>query len=454
MSVKYTSLRDSGRWCVLAALLIGFMPAGVRAQGYEACGPAPAVKAALDQFPQQKPADTDWQYREQRLAARQALLRQYPNDVFIQQAYIHSVGTASEKEKVIAEYKSRHEQNPASAQLTYLYGLTLVGRQTPEAIKLFKAALEQDRAFALPHLQLVTIYNSRVFSDKAQSMQHLQAYLDACPASLEGYGALTGVADKEFLRPYAVKLRTLVENRGDADAVGAYGTLWALEFKTHPASEYEALRRQVGQDLARLRQLPLKDKPQWYQTLERGYDLVGDKKQVEWADDQFLTRIPQFCATVASSKFFDDRMFPGADSPPDKKHAFYSALYEQSGQWLQERPNCLMFWAYRFYGIENLDDIPAAQVKADVDQMLEATARNIGPEGFPSGHTPGPPKPSQKSIWTPSAWSSGHRKALSNGKLSQRRPFTISTPSRTPTPRIELKTAFACWGTRSRDICN
>jgi len=386
ISTGFPSMRNSQlvRW-VFLALLLGFIPAGVWAGTSDVCGPAPAVKAALDQLPQKTPADTEWGFHEKRLAALQALLRQYPDDVFVQQANLRWGRTVARKDLQISEYKSRHEQNPASAPLDYLYGLTLVGRQTPEAIKLFDAALKQDPAFALPHLELVTIYRSQVFSDKAQSVQHLQAYLDACPASLEGYGALTGVADKEFLRPYAVKLRALVENRSDADAVDAYRTLWALEFKTHPASEYDALRRRVGQDLARLRQLPLEDKPQWYQTLERGYGLVGDKKQAAWADDQLLTRIPLPCATVASSKFFDDHMFPGADSPPDKKHAFYGALYEQSGQWIRERPNCLVFWAYRNYGIENLEDMPSAQVETNIDQMLEATARNVGPEGPPSG---------------------------------------------------------------------
>ena len=373
-------------WCGLAALLLCFIPAGVWAETSDACGPAPAVKAALDQLPQQTPADTEWQFYERRLAALQALLGQYPDDVFVQQAYLRWGRTVARKDLLLSEYKSRHEQNPASAQLAYLYGLTLVGRQTPEAIKLFDAALKQDPAFALPHLELVTIYRSQVLSNKPHSVQHLQAYLDACPASFEGYGALTGVADKDFLRPYVVKLRALVEKRSDADAVDAYRTLWALEFKTHPASEYDALRRQVGEDLARLRQLPLEDKPQWYLTLERGYELVGDKKQVEWADDQYLTRIPRPCATVASSKFFDDHMFPGADSPPDKKHAFYNALYEQSGQWLQERPNCFMFWTYRYYGIEHLDDLPPAEVETNVDQMLEMTGRNVGPEGLGSFH--------------------------------------------------------------------
>jgi hypothetical protein len=46
MSARYTSPRDSGRWCVLAALLIGFLPAGLRAEGYDACGLARALTYA------------------------------------------------------------------------------------------------------------------------------------------------------------------------------------------------------------------------------------------------------------------------------------------------------------------------------------------------------------------------------------------------------------------------
>ena len=385
MSAKLSSTKDCPLpRCALAALLLSFIPAGVWAQIYDACGPAPALKTALDQLPQHTPAQTNWQFIEQRLAAVQALLRQYPDDVFVQREYIH-VMRSIEMDKAIAEYKTRHEQNPDSVQLAYLYGLTLVGRQTPEAVKLFNAALEKDPKFALPHLALATIYRSHAFLDRTQSLFHLKAYLDACPASLEGYEALAQVGDKEVLRPYTERLRALLESRSDADAVGAYRTLWSLEFKVHAASEHEALRRQVNQDIVRLRQLKLEDKPQWYQALEDGYNLVEDKKQAEWASYEYLERFPQLCAMVATGKFWDDHMFPGADSPPDKKRGFYSALYEQSGQWLKERPNCLMFWAYRFNGIENLDDIPAAQVEADVDQMLQAVARNEGPRDLPSG---------------------------------------------------------------------
>jgi predicted Zn-dependent protease len=121
---------------VFLALVLSLIPAVVWAETNDACGPAPAVKAALDQLPQKTPAETEWQFYGRRLAALQALLRQYPDDVFVQQAYLRWGRTVARKDELISEYKARHEQNPASAQLAYLYGLTLVGRQTPEAIKL------------------------------------------------------------------------------------------------------------------------------------------------------------------------------------------------------------------------------------------------------------------------------------------------------------------------------
>lgn len=207
-------------------------------------------------------------------------MHQYPNDVFVPRAYIQAV--RRDNDKLVAEYKSRYEQNP-SPQLAYLYGLALVGRDTPEAIKLLKEALGDDPSFALPHLELATIYRSHAFFDKAQGASQLKAFLDACPASVEGYQALTQTDDRAFVLPYAAKLRTLIEGRSDPDAIAAYRALWSLEFKAHPGSEYDSLRAQVAQDVERLRELNLVGVAQWYQTLADGYRLVKDAKRAEWA---------------------------------------------------------------------------------------------------------------------------------------------------------------------------
>jgi thiol-disulfide isomerase/thioredoxin len=312
---------------------------------------------------------------------------QYRDDVFVQQAYIRSTRTAPEKDKVIAQYRSAYEQNPANAQLAYLYGLTLVGRDTPGAIKLFNDALEKAPSFALPRLELVTIYRSRAFLDKPQSASQLKTFLDACPSSLEGYQALAQVDDKELMRSYAPKLRTLIEDRSDPDAVGAYRALWSLEFKAHAASEYGPLRSQVSEDLARLRQLDLQDEPEWYLSLENGYTLVNNKKQADWAADQYMTHFnPE---PVAIDKWWDQQLdqkkIPGPGASPATIHAFYSAMFAESGHWVKEGPNSQMPWAYRLQAIENLDDIPAAVVETNVEQALQFSVRDDGPVGVSSG---------------------------------------------------------------------
>jgi hypothetical protein len=350
------------------------------------CGPAPAVKAALDGLPEQTPALTDWQFHEQHAAAIQALLRQYPGDVFVQKAYIDSMDGRSDKKKVIAEYKARHEQNPDNAQLEYLYGRTLFGRQSAEAIKLFNGALQKDPNFPWPHLELVPIYSSPVFMDKEQRVAHLKAFLDACPASLEGYETLTYIDDKDLQRTYAAKLRPLLESRSDPDAVGAYKTLWSLEFKVHPSSEYEPLRRQVGQDLQRLRQLKLEDKREWYGALVEGYKLVNDQKQSDWAEEQERIRFPDPWSLPAMSKWWKDHHYPSDDAPPDKIRAYYSDVLQQTAQWVKERPNTNFIWDERLDAMEHLDDVPMADVKTAVDQAVKVMLSNAGPEGPSSYH--------------------------------------------------------------------
>ncbi len=372
--------------CLLVALWLTFAPCGLRGQGVEACAPSPAVKAALDQLPSyQSPAQTDWQYREQRSAAIQALLGQYPDDLFVQRTYISSTYDPSDMDKLIDQYKAGREQSPDSPQLSYLYGLTLVGRQTPEAIKLFEGALEKAPKFPWPHLSLVSIYASPNFLNKQQSASHVKEFLDSCPASLEGYEALTRLDDKELIRQSGEKLRAILQTRSDPDALAAYTTLWSLEFKAHPPSEYDPLRKQVGEDLKRIRPLNLQDKRQWYEALEQGYKLVNDQEQSDKVIDKRQRLFPQPWELAAMEKWRKDHHYPGADDPADKKRAYYSDLLKQTEQWLKERPNTTYIWWERLDAMEHLDDMPATEVEAAVDKAFEVAKSNAGPRELDSG---------------------------------------------------------------------
>src|ERR1700676_2210878 len=250
------------RWCLVAALLFSSASRQADAQAADSCLPPPAVKTALDALPSQTPADTDWDFHEKYLAALQTLLRQFPDDVFVLRRYVAFMSShvPSDSDKVIGEYEAKQAQHPDSPRLGYLYGYALLARQSTESIKLFDAALEKDPQFFLPHLPLATIYNSPAFQDRPKSVAHLKAFLEACPTSFDGYERLARMEDKDLIYQFASKLRLLLQNRTDYDAIGAYQTLWSLEFQAHPPSEYDALRKQVAQDLERIRPLPFKDK--------------------------------------------------------------------------------------------------------------------------------------------------------------------------------------------------
>jgi len=370
----------------LLMLLVGYTPGLVWAQSGTVCGPAASVKSAIDGLPEQIPAQTDWQFHEQHAAAIQALMRQYPGDAFVEKAYIDSMDGRTDKPKVIAEYKARYERDPESAQVAYLYALALEGRQSAESIKLFNAALHKDPNFAPPHLQLVSIYSSPAFMDKEQRLAHLKAYLEACPSSFEGYGSLTRVDNKDLQSAYAPKLRSLIANRTDPDAVGAYTTLWSLEFKLHPPSEYDPLRKQVGQDLERIRSLKLEDKRQWYESLVEGYKLVNDQKQSDKVSDQQQARFPSVWTTPAMSKWRKDHHYPANDAPADQKRAYYSELLQQTTQWVKELPNTTYIWFNRLEAMDHLEDVPSADVITAVDQALKVMSSNAGPDGSSSDY--------------------------------------------------------------------
>jgi len=187
-----------------------------------------------------------------------------------------------------------------------------------------------------------------------------------------------------MLRQGAAKLRTVLQPRSDPEAVGAYSTLWALEFKAHPPAEYDPLRKQVADDLTRIRALNLQDKPEWYGAMEEGYKLVNDQKQSDWARDERIRRFPSPWELVAMTKWNKDHQYPAGDAPADKKREYYTGRFEQTAEWVKERPNTTYIWWQRADAVEHLDAIPTAEVLATVDKALEVAKANAGPREMDS----------------------------------------------------------------------
>lgn len=376
-------------WLFLGVLLLA---AACFAQSLPECEPGPEVHKALDKLPKYRgdPTKTDWQVYQERVASLHALLLQYPNDLFVHRKYIESTSdmrkidraSSDETGKASAGYSALHARNPEDPQFDYLYGLTLLRHDTPQAIKLFNAALQQNPRFVWPHLALVNAYRSPAFADPDEAVAHEIAFLDACPATLEGYESLGSIKDKNVMATYAAKLRLQLQNQTDSQWLGAYQTLWSIEFKAHPGSEHPALRKQVGDDLARLRRLNLVNSREWYEALSEGYLLVGDQKQAIAINEQRDQHFPKADDLPDRAKWLRDHPMPGPDTSPAARQAFARDLLAQTGHWVTERPKEVLgnFFIMMdgLEAIDSIDDVPAADVERAVDQMLEFAGENGG----------------------------------------------------------------------------
>jgi hypothetical protein len=312
-------------------------------------------------------------------------MRQYPGDVFVERAYIGAMENYdSDTVKVVAEFKARHEQHPENTEITYLYATTLVGRDTPQAIKLSDAVLEKAPNFNLPHLDFVRIYGSPNFLDKHEAIAHEKAFLAACPAALEGYSSLGQLDDKELTAQSIPRLRQILQPRSDSDALRNYSTLWSLEFSAKPASEYGALRKQVAADVARIRAFNRQDLREWWSALEDGYKLATDSNNSEWAKNERETRFPNPWELHSRDQWLKDHPRPNDDAPFDQKQAYDRDLLKQSEDWIKQRPDSMYVWFSRLRPMEDLNEIPASDVAACVANILELAQADAGPNPIDS----------------------------------------------------------------------
>src|SRR5579862_3974316 len=359
----------------------------VCAQSTPICAPSPEIKTALDQVPSYQTADqSKYEFRQARRSAIDALMRRYPGDVFVERAYVGSMSypeTPADRLKVIEEYKALHDRRPDDASIAYLYGTTLIGRNTPQAIKLFSTALEKAPNFPWPHLPFVDIYSAPNFLDKAQAVSHAKAFLSACPAALEGYSSISGLGDHDTTSQAASQLRLILQPRTDPAALAAYPTLWQLEFAAHPPSGYDALRKQVAADVSHLRALNLENVRQWWRALEEGYRLTNDKRLSDWAAGQSARLFPTW-DLPEHTQWYEHHEYPGADVPADRKKTYYSDLLRQTDAWIMLRPKSYYIWRERLQALDHLDDAPTAEVESCFAKVLALAQADKGPDPLDS----------------------------------------------------------------------
>jgi AhpC/TSA family len=370
---------------LVACLFAAFAPS-LSAQQAPVCAASPEVQAALNKIPRnQSSGQTTYQFVVARQTALRNLMQRFPDDVFVESAYIGAMQYYdSDMVKVAAEYKARHEEHPDNTEITYLYATTLVDRDTPQAIKLLDEVLEREPNFNVAHLDFVTIYLAPNFLDKEKAIAHERDFLGACPTALQGYYRLQQIDDKELIAQSVPKLQQIIEGRTDSDALRGYSTLWSLEFKAKPPSEYEALRKQVAADVGRIRALNRTDLSEWWSALSDGYKLANDPKDSDWANNERKTRLPYAWEWPSRDEWLKVHPQPNEDAPFDERQAYDRALLKKTDDWIKQRPDLIDVWYWRLSATEDLDEVPASEVATCVSKILQLAQADAGPNPIDS----------------------------------------------------------------------
>ena len=228
---------------------------------------------------------TQSEVKEKRLAIFEALLKRYPDDLQANRELI-IYGIAS-RDALIERYKARLDSSPNDALSLYLYALTIVDRDTSNAIPLIEQALRNNPELAWPHVDLARL-------DRAAVTKHIDAFFSMCP-TVQNSGALSllelhGSPEVQLLVAKALRQRLATEP--GPGRLGAYASLWHLEFKVYPPSQHAQLREQVASDLRSMRQrLPNPNLSQ-LRSMRLGFQLTGDSAGLT-AIDQEIRQFPR-----------------------------------------------------------------------------------------------------------------------------------------------------------------
>ena len=250
------------------ALLVAGSPA-VWAQApaeLPGCEPRPEVRQAIQEKLSAKSL-ANMKFAERAAFRRQVLeelTAKYPREaepyrLLFQAAKEDDIGHYP---ALVDRYQKQAEQAPDDPLAQYLAGLALSGRDTAVSIQLLEQARAHDPDFAWPALELAHIYGPGTKrNDKKKAEEAISAFFKACPSSTDEQAQrlLGRAGTTELQKRVAEALRARLTNESDPRRLRAYETLWALEFRTHPPEEQDAVRKQVAADLERL--APLQEKP-------------------------------------------------------------------------------------------------------------------------------------------------------------------------------------------------
>ncbi len=363
--------------CLL--LIAALLPQAQAQTSAVPCDPSVEVREALRNLPEATGTDG----RAQRIQALRSLLERYPNDFFVHRNYQDTTRypTVKDQEAMIAEYRALAQKHPDDPLYTYLAARALVGASTKEALPQLEKLGDR---FAFAHLSLVEIHQAPNFKNQAKAREHLEAFMKACPTTVGPFRFLLSIEPSDFVKQSTQRLRALLETRSDPESLYHYSTLWSLEFRVRPGNEHEVLRKQVAEDVKRLRAMDPGKNRNFYRMLEEGYKLLGDTEQTKWVAEQVKAKFPQSAFYVVFQQWREQNPYPKSSDAPEKRKAYYEAWGKATGEWVRQWPDEGWAWVERISALREAEKPDAADVEAAGEGLLQAVAKRPNSFSFMS----------------------------------------------------------------------
>ena len=278
------------------------------------------------------------------LSQAQAQLTAGREDFFL---YKHLLDLTPSKPKpgpLAGEFQKKLEQHPNDARFLYLYGQSLIGKDTPEAIVYLNRAMGAAPTIPWTYTALASIYSSRSFADNTKLLANLHAYRELCPQNLDGFRYLNKLKDSGNDQELDRELRPLLEashEPGDADL---WRLVWAAEFRLTPKEDYPALRQRVANDVKRLEAfIPSRDR-MLLGALADGYNLSGQPESATRIENLRNSDYEYFKARRAWEDTYGSRT---RSITPEEHKLFMRDLAKQSAEWIVKWPAALYAWEGR-----------------------------------------------------------------------------------------------------------
>jgi thiol-disulfide isomerase/thioredoxin len=376
-SFRHLALRLLPIACIL--LLPGLCPAQ---QATNYCEAPDAVKAELKNISNVNDESVPYQARRKRqLAMLEELLKKYPTNLQVRRRYqdLRQGGFTVDKETLIPEYREQMQKSPNDPVAAYLYARLLVGRQTKEAIEIYKNLLQQAPDFPWSHYHLAEIYTYPNFKDAPKSNEHLKQWMTKCPAALNALFLITRSGDTAMMTATAQSVRARLESSTNVDDLDYWSSLWTLEFKLKPVTEHAQLRQKIAADLKRIREKHPTGKQQ-LEALKDGYKQAGDKTNQRWAEDELIRLMPKSLAalSIVRTRYYDEHPFPKPEEPEEKRQAYHQALVSVVREWLKQWPDDEWSWSSLTTSLMALEGSANADVEAAYNSYVKAKEQGAG----------------------------------------------------------------------------